>query len=553
MKRLLSFFASVVLFGAQSLQAQWIQTNGPSGGGVTCFAVDGSNLFAGTYNGVFLSTNNGTSWTAVNTGLTNTIVLSLAVNGSNLFAGTDGGGVFFSTNDGASWTAVNTGLTNTIVLSLAVSASNLFAGTFRGGVFLSTNNGTSWTAVNTGLTSTFVNAFAVSASNLFAGTGDGVFLSTDNGTSWTAVNAGLTNTGVKSLAVNDSNLFAGTDDGGVFLSTDNGTSWTTANNGLTTGYVSALAVSGTNLFAGTDGGVFLSTNNGTSWTEVNTGLTNTFVNALAVNGSNLFAGTDGGGVWRRPLSDMVTGRALVIHDTSAAPSDTIDISLRITDASGVAGAQLAVTYNPKILTVLGAQTTVLTKGFLLADSVSTGKIAIAMARDTSIAGGSGSLVNLTFVVNPTATPGDTTTLAFAKLSLFDDKTNPIAATTANGVFTVSGITGVSEGTALPQSYNLLQNYPNPFLSEAKSRLAGNPKTSIRYQLSKESSVRLQIYNLHGQLVRTLVDAKMKAGEAATTWDGKNAAGDRVPSGAYFYRLQVNGGEWTSTRKMMVIR
>jgi len=174
MKRLLSFFAIVVLLRAQNLQAQWIQTNGPYGGTIYCFAVNGSNLFAGTFGGVFLSTNNGTSWTAVNTGLTNTSVLSLAVNGSNLFAGTLGG-VFVSTNNGTSWTAASTGLTNNIVRSFAVNGSNLFAGT-QGGVFLSTNNGTSWTAVNTGLPSTTVYALTVNGSNLFAGTaGNGVW------------------------------------------------------------------------------------------------------------------------------------------------------------------------------------------------------------------------------------------------------------------------------------------------------------------------------------------------------------------------------------------
>jgi hypothetical protein len=71
--------------------------------------------------------------------------------------------------------------------------------------------------------------------------------------------------------------------------------------------VSALAVSGTNLFAGTSGGVFLSTNNGTSWTAVNSGLTNTDVLSLAISGTNLFAGTYGSSVWRRPLSQMITG------------------------------------------------------------------------------------------------------------------------------------------------------------------------------------------------------------------------------------------------------
>ncbi len=173
MKRLLACFAVVALLGAQSLQAQWIQTNGPYGSDILCFAVNGSHIFAGTFgDGVFLSTNNGTSWTTVNTGLTNTFVLSLAVNGSNLFAGT-GSGVFLSTNNGTSWTAVNTGLTNTFVRSFAVAGSNLFAGTNGDGVFLSTDNGSSWRAVNTGLTYPYVLALAVNGSHLFAGTSDG--------------------------------------------------------------------------------------------------------------------------------------------------------------------------------------------------------------------------------------------------------------------------------------------------------------------------------------------------------------------------------------------
>ncbi len=57
---------------------QWIQTNGPYGG-IKCFAMSGSNLFAGTSGGVFLSTNSGTNWNAVNTGLTNTDVNALTI------------------------------------------------------------------------------------------------------------------------------------------------------------------------------------------------------------------------------------------------------------------------------------------------------------------------------------------------------------------------------------------------------------------------------------------------------------------------------------------
>ncbi|MBK9334994.1 MAG: hypothetical protein IPM96_21975 [Ignavibacteria bacterium] len=93
--------------------------------------VCGTNLFAGTLGGVFLTTNNGTSWTAVNNGLTNNSIYSLTVSNMNLYAGTDGDGVFLTTNNGTSWTAVNNGLMNTSVSSLAVSGTNLFAGTWR--------------------------------------------------------------------------------------------------------------------------------------------------------------------------------------------------------------------------------------------------------------------------------------------------------------------------------------------------------------------------------------------------------------------------------------
>ncbi len=270
MKHISLFFLWILVTSAHPLQAQWVQTSlsNPDSDAVSCFAVSGTNLFAvNDYGEVYRSTDNGTSWTPVNSGLTNAFVLSLAVSGTNLFAGTVyGAGVFLSTDNGTSWTPVDSGLTNTYVLSLAVSGTNLFAGTFYGsGVFLSTNNGTIWTPVDSGLTNTNILSLDVSETNLFAGTGAGIFLSTNNGTIWTPVDSGLTNTNVYSFAA-----------------------------------------SGTNLVAGTDGGVFLSTNTGTSWTEVDSGLINTFVISLAVSGTNLFAGTVDGGVWRRPLSELTS-------------------------------------------------------------------------------------------------------------------------------------------------------------------------------------------------------------------------------------------------------
>ena len=77
MKKVL-FLILFVLLSINSIIAQWVQTNGPFGGAVYCFAKSGTNLFAGTSGGgVFLSTNNGNIWTAVNNGLTNQMLMHL--------------------------------------------------------------------------------------------------------------------------------------------------------------------------------------------------------------------------------------------------------------------------------------------------------------------------------------------------------------------------------------------------------------------------------------------------------------------------------------------
>ena len=82
--------------------------------------------------GIYLSTNSGSTLIAVDSGLTNTSVSCLAISGSSLFAGTFGGGVFLSTNSGTSWTSVNSGWTSTNVSCLNISGKDLIAGTNQG-------------------------------------------------------------------------------------------------------------------------------------------------------------------------------------------------------------------------------------------------------------------------------------------------------------------------------------------------------------------------------------------------------------------------------------
>ncbi len=298
--------------------AQWVQSNLPDSLTVSCFAVSGTNLYAGTAAGVFLSSTGGSNWAPFISGLTSSYIYSLAVQGTELFAGTSGDGVFRSTDRGATWTRTN--LTTGYVYCLALSETNLIAGT-GGGAYLSTDRGTSWTHSDLGLSGT-LNAFLVYGKDLFAGTGGGLFLSTDDGASWAESDSGLPfSSFVSSLAACGTNLFAGImlpvfpPANVVYSSSNSGRNWARADSGFLGSFtVSTFAVYGTNLFAGVadhfhppGGGVYVSSNNGTSWTAVNTGLPpKEAVLSLTVSGTSLFAGTYDG-VWRRPLSEMVTG------------------------------------------------------------------------------------------------------------------------------------------------------------------------------------------------------------------------------------------------------
>jgi hypothetical protein len=95
------------------------------------------------------------------------------------------------------------------------------------------------------------------------------------------------------------------------------------------------------------------------------------------------------------------------------------------------------------------------------------------------------------------------------------------------------------GPALKNS--LTQNYPNPF----------NPQTTIEFTLKDRGAMTLKVYNVNGQLVRTLIDGVRAAGPDTKVWDGHNDAGQSVSSGVYFYKLVTNN--FSQTKKMVLLK
>jgi len=101
----------------------------------------------------------------------------------------------------------------------------------------------------------------------------------------------------------------------------------------------------------------------------------------------------------------------------------------------------------------------------------------------------------------------------------------------------------ADAPALPRAFSLSQNFPNPF----------NPSTTISYAVPEGSGERvtLNIYDLRGALVRTLVDSERGPGTHTAFWDGTDGSGRRLPSGVYFYRIKA--GDFLQMRKMVLLK
>lgn len=104
-----------------------------------------------------------------------------------------------------------------------------------------------------------------------------------------------------------------------------------------------------------------------------------------------------------------------------------------------------------------------------------------------------------------------------------------------------GTVAVDQKFALPESFTLYQNQPNPF----------NPVTAIRYDLPEEATVQLTVYDILGHEVVTLVNSQQVPGYHSIPWDGRDYSGRDVATGVYIYRIKA--GEFTATKKLILLR
>jgi hypothetical protein len=537
---------------AQTGIAQWTHVSGPTGD-VFYLSVSGTNMFAQSSSGFYYSTNNGLQWSQANpalaeslyttyaadtvnlllgagltqlpplpdtviklasAGLDMSTLLSLAAGVSILSAGTNFDSILVSLDTGSTAIRVSELMAEYALYAAGLSTFDPLSAFQMAEIYFWSSGGAKWISIYDIVSTITIRALVKTNTYLYVGTDKGIYRTGNNGTVWVQVNNGLSNTNVYALAQLNTMLFAGTA-AGVFRSTDGGATWHAYNTGLTNIAVRAIAAAGTNLFVGTNGGgVFVSTDYGANWKAVNEGLTFKTVNALAVNQGNLFAGTSGGGLWKRPLSEMTASLTAVLalsrtsiafpstkvgqwKDTTVVVSNTGTDTLKITSiVSGTAYFSA----RPAKLTIPPGQ--------FRTDTIRFQPVSAGEFRDTL------------FLNN-------------------NSHTNPVRlALSGNGI-----TTGTDQpNNNIPDVYTISQNYPNPF----------NPSTTLRYGLPARSHVRLQVYNILGQVVADLVNNDQAAGWKEVVWNAN------VASGLYFYRIEaISSGNsnkrFVDVKKMILLK
>lgn len=289
------------IFASTSWQAGALQNEQ-----LQALTVDPNNLndiYAGdSRDGVFVSTNAGSTWKKLGVGLPPAAIFALAfdIPGKKLYAAT-AAGLFVSADGARNWSAVK-GLPGDSYTALAFnvqSPQSIYVGTALSGVLKSDDGGSSWVSIKSGLpTSSAVTSllYDPNSRQLWVAFASALYRSDTNGAGWREMDRGLpANVGINTLASADGTssqsdqIFAGTNHG-FFLSADQGQHWAQSRTSLADLHIQAIladVTQATVVYAATNIGVLRSQDNGQTWQQVASGLpTNLAIKGLVQGGDN---------------------------------------------------------------------------------------------------------------------------------------------------------------------------------------------------------------------------------------------------------------------------
>jgi hypothetical protein len=233
------------------------------------------------------------------------------------------------------------------------------------------------------------------------------------------------------------------------------------------------------------------------------------------------------------LAGLNTDARLALSAGSTLPriGEELTVAVNMADFVEVKGYGFSVNYDPSMLEFVR----------VASDKALLGSSQLAEARVASNADGSVAIA----AYGQTATQGDLgVSLVFRTKAEIENSWIDISEGQLQ-----DGSYGLNEFASFepvqvqtrPEIYNLADNYPNPF----------NPETTLKYQLPEAADVKLEVYNVVGQVVRTLVADHQNAGRYVVQWDASNDNGQPLSSGIYFYHIQA--GEFQKTKKMLLLK
>jgi gliding motility-associated-like protein len=342
-------------------KCQWQEmNNGLFGGQVIELIYTEEILYAGTFGGVFASTDEGETWTALREGLGQLSVNSFAVCQGYLFCAiNESTGLYALEAGNQRWVRSSTGLGEFAVISLAATPTHVFALNNQGNLFVSSNLGITWESI--GFMTGNVTRISSFGARLFATTFEGIFESSDNGQTWVARNNGLTSTYCYGSDEIEGTFITWTKDG-IFLSTDAAVTWKKTNVGI--GYptvvkkgsiiiagnfvnafissndgasftslpalrgITCAMVINNKIIVGNDYGLHKSYDNGNSWVSINEGMTNARINTFAESGNSWFVGTglsvyrsdNHGNLWTK---QSLSPELQLVHGLASAGSNIV--------------------------------------------------------------------------------------------------------------------------------------------------------------------------------------------------------------------------------------
>ncbi|MBT5329633.1 MAG: T9SS type A sorting domain-containing protein [Gemmatimonadetes bacterium] len=219
-------------------------------------------------------------------------------------------------------------------------------------------------------------------------------------------------------------------------------------------------------------------------------------------------------------------RRLLAFGEAVQIGNSLKVPILLDETRDVRSGMIELSYDPTQYRVSSVKTAEASKDYLISSAIEGGSVRVALAGAQAKHTGEGAIIEVELEAIGAATGRAPLALQMASFN--------------GGRIQAVAIDKSSMANA-PLDFSLAPNFPNPF----------NPETTLRYALPQSGEVKLVIYDMLGQEVRTLVHEMQAPGVYTVLWNGHNEHGFAVASGLYFYRIEA--GNFVQTRKMTLVR